>query len=183
MKKKTKIILLSLLAAIIMIVSITILLPIIYSSLDEGYQTAMDPTRMEHAEYIASLIFEYDRKTGTIPFAKLSTEKQKPILILIGRSDQEEVNFAKVEALSKDALYMLSSHLEKELSDVLGKNIILPRDPQTVPTYAPNVYVYFVTPEQFSVAVHLYKPSDKSVEYSWPGGTFYSHTLTYSRKN
>jgi hypothetical protein len=75
----------------------------------------------------------------------------------------------------------LSREFEQTLSKTLAREVVLPRDPQKVPTYAPNVYVYFVMPDEFCVVSHLYKPSEKSVEYTWEGGTFHSHTLTYGK--
>ena len=76
-----------------------------------------------------------------------------------------------------------ASMLEAELSTVLGREVLSPRDPQRVATYAPNVYIYFVADGQMSVIGHLFRPSENSVKYEWQGGGFYSHTLTYASKS
>jgi len=104
-------------------------------------------------------------------------------MVLIGHSQQEEDAFAQEKVLARNATFANATTLEAELSKVLERKIVLPRDPQRVATYAPNVYIYFVFGGQMSVMAHLYNPSDRSVKYEWRGGVFYSHTLTYTSKN
>ena len=151
-----------------------------YKHLDESYQNAQDPIRIEHVKYIADIIFEYSGKTGKVAFQDLTAEN--PVMVIIGRSEKAENEFSEVEALQRGAKFIRSKDLETELSEVLGREIELPRDPQVVATYAPNAYIYFVTPSQFCVIGHLYYPSDISVEYTWEGGKFQSHALCYEKK-
>jgi len=153
----------------------------IYRAMDASYQESADRTRTKHADEIASLVFEYAEETGKLPFQDQS--KDTPFMVLIGRSEQAEDAWAQEEVLKKGATFTNSSVFEAELSKGLGRDIVLPRDPQKVPTFAPNVYVYFIADGQFTVVAHLFSPSDRSVEYQWRGGTFHSHTLSYSKKD
>ncbi len=107
---------------------------------------------------------EYADKTGEFPFQNKTSER--PFMVLVGHSTSSEDRFSQVEALKRGAHYANSGYLEKELSEALGREIKLPRDPQLVATYAPNVYVYFVAKGLACVAVHLYYPSGESVMYS-----------------
>ncbi|AQQ71254.1 hypothetical protein SMSP2_01620 [Limihaloglobus sulfuriphilus] len=154
---------------------------VIYRHMDRKYQEAMDPIRMKHAEQITNIVLEYAVKTDSLPFESESIER--PFMVLIGHSPEMENVFANDKVLARNAKFANSHVLEKELSRVLGREIKLPRDPQKVPTYAPNVYVYYIAEGQLTVAVHLYAPSDHSFEYNWRGGTFYRHTLTYGRSD
>lgn len=103
-------------------------------------------------------------------------------MVLIGHTQKEEDVYANEKVLEKGATFTNSHVLEAELEKVLQRDVRLPRDPQRVATYAPNVYIYFISKGQFTIAVHLFAPSKKSVKYQWCGGSFYSHTLSYSRK-
>lgn len=154
----------------------------VYDSMDVAYQRAHDPIRVKHAEQIAALAMEYAAATGHLPLQDLSESENAPFMALIGYSVKEEDGFAQVGALKRGALFVNSGYLEKVLSEGLKRNITLPRDPQRVATYAPNVYVYFYGEGQFCAVAHLFEPSDISVRYSWEGGDFYSHALCYSRK-
>lgn len=154
----------------------------IYKSLDEQYQKAHDPIRIKHVNEIANVIFAYDKKVGYPPLQDLVSQQQKPFMVLIGRSDIEEDRFAELEALEKGALFINSRKFEAILSQGLKQKIKLPRDPQKVATYAPNVYLYFVTQDQICVAAHLYFKSEISKPYTWSGGTFNSHAECYSKQ-
>jgi hypothetical protein len=176
-RRKTKIIG----VIVLLLIAAGLAVPIIYRAMDRAYQAAMDPIRIEHAERIAALILQYADKTGAFPFQQHTAER--PFMVLIGHSQQHEDAFAQEKVLKRGATFANATVLEAELSKVLGRQIVLPRDPQKVPTYAPNVYIYFVVESQMSVAAHLFSPSPRSVRYEWRGGVFHSHTLTYASKN
>ena len=61
----------------------------------------------------------------------------------------------------------------------LGRRVRLPREPQTVPTFAPNVYVLFVSGDEAAVVAHLAAPDPGAVPYDWRGGTFHAYTLAF----
>lgn len=181
MNKKMKMMAIAAILLIVAGVIVSIAIPKIYRAMDESYQKATDPIRVKHVEQIVTTILEYADKTGAFPFEEHTAER--PFMVLIGHSQQEEDAFAQEKVLARGATFANATTLEAELSKILGRRIVLPRDPQKVATYAPNVYIYFVAEGQMSVAAHLYSPSDKSVKYEWRGGIFHSHTLTYASKN
>ncbi len=146
----------------------------VYVAMDEAYQEAMDPVRVQATEDIQKVMLAYHHKKGKFPFGELAAEQ--PVMTIIARSEAEEIEFAKIEVLNKGALLVTAKALETELSKELGFDVVLPRDPQKVTTFAPNVYVYFITPEQdLCIVSHLYFPTPETVEYSWEGGRFNSY--------
>lgn len=151
-----------------------------FDKLDASYQRAADATRQRHAQVLVDLVLAYADKTGHFPFAEHTADR--PFMVLIGHSQEEEDFFAAQPVLARGARFANSALLESELRRVLGPDVSLPRDPQRVPTFAPNVYVYFVAPEQMTVAVHLFNPTPETIEYQWPGGRFHSHSFTYAAK-
>lgn len=146
-----------------------------YRVADARYQKDMDVVRQKDAQEIFALVQEYANKTGHLPFQDIAADK--PLMVIIGHSDQEEYFFAEDPVLKRDANYSRSVHLDEMLSKELNRKIVLPRDPQKVPTYAPNVYVYFVAGNEVAVASHLHSPHAEAVEYKWQGGKFYSYTI------
>ena len=181
MKKRYKFAGIGCLAVMFLLGAVAMYLILNYDRLDTGYQKAADVVRKKHAKEIRDLVMEYVDKSGHLPFEEES--KGQRFMVLIGHSSRAEEDFAKEEVLDKGATFTNADALEAELTKVLGREIQLPRDPQKVATYAPNVYIYFLSGEQFSVVVHLFEASPKSVPYIWRGKTFHSHTLTYSRKS
>jgi hypothetical protein len=145
--------------------------------MERGYQMNMDPIRRQHARQIASLVQEFAEKTGSLPFQEEATET--PFMVFIGRSAEEEDRFANDPVMKRNAVWANSSELEAVLSEGLGRTVRLPRDPQSVPTYAPNVYVYFVAGKQFTVVSHLKYSDPDAVEYRWRGRPFYAYTVCY----
>jgi hypothetical protein len=149
-----------------------------YPMLERNYQLTMDPIRKKHAHQIASVIQEFADKTGHLPFQKEAVDK--PFMVLLGHSPEEEDLFANDPVLKRNATWSNSSDLEAMLSKELKRTIKLPRDPQTVPTYAPNVYVYFVSGKQMTIVTHLKFPDDDAVKYEWHGQPFYAYTICYN---
>jgi hypothetical protein len=148
-----------------------------YQTPDTDPQRAMDSIRKKHAKEIVALILEYANKTGHFPFAQEASEKS--FMVLIGHSPSEEDAWAGDPTIARGGRFTNASMLEARLSKELGRPIALPRDPQKVATYAPNVYVYFIAGDQMTVAVHLSAPAEDTVPYEWRGGRFYSYTIAY----
>jgi len=153
-----------------------------YKAVDEKYQKAQDPIRIRHVDEIANIAIEYAAKTGKAPLQELSENENSSFLAIIGRSVAEEDHFGELEVLSKGALFVNSKLLEEQLSQGLGRKIILPRDPQKVATFAPNAYLYLYSSGQICVAAHLFEPSAISVRYKWEHGEFHSHGKCFSRE-
>ncbi|GAB5404412.1 MAG: hypothetical protein Aurels2KO_26430 [Aureliella sp.] len=155
---------------------VLVLIYFAYPLLDARYQHDMDSIRQDDAHQIAYLIREFADKTGNLPFQEQA--KHKPFMVLIGHSREHEDHFANDPVLKRDAQWANSFLLESKLEKALGRDVQLPRDPQKVPTYAPNVYIYFVSGNQLTVVSHLHHPNDKAVKYEWNGNPFYSYTIT-----
>ena len=101
-------------------------------------------------------------------------------MVIIGHSVGEEDYFARDPVLKRRATWANAKDLEAVLSKGLNRAVRLPRDPQKVPTFAPNVYVYYVSGNEMSVVSHLCFPSDEmTVKYQWQGHSFYPYTLAY----
>lgn len=156
---------------------VVVLVYFVYPFLDAKYQRDMDPIRQKHAHAIADVIREFADKTGHLPFQEQAEEK--PFMVLIGHSREHEDQFANDPVLKRDAQWANSSLLESLLEKELGRKVQLPRDPQKVPTYAPNVYIYFISGNQMTVVSHLHYRNENAVEYKWLGRPFYAYTITY----
>ena len=137
-------------------------------------QRANDVIRRGHVDEMVTLILEYvDKSGGTLPFENRATEQ--PFMVFIGLTEAHEDEMAAVPALKRGARWGNSTELEAELSRVLKRRVVLPRDPQRFATFAPNVYLYFVTGRTFCAVAHLSERSDISEPYEWTGGRFHSH--------
>jgi hypothetical protein len=170
MKKK-------LLAVNILLLLVSLVFWFAYPILERNYQWGMDPIRKKHVHQIVSVIQEFAEKTGHLPFQEQTANK--PFMVLLGHSPEEEDQFANDPVLKRDATWTNSTELEALLSKELKRTIKLPRDPQRVPTFAPNVYVYFVAGKQMTVVTHLNFPDDNAVRYEWHGQPFYAYTICY----
>lgn len=148
-----------------------------YQFLDSRYQRDMDEVRRSHANQIADVIREYAEKTGALPFQDVAQEQ--PFMVLIGHSSDHEDQFSKDPVLQRRAQFANSSTLESMLSEALGRDVKLPREPQKYPTFAPNLYVYFVSGNQMTVVSHLCYPDEDAVKYEWHETPFYSYTVCY----
>lgn len=148
-----------------------------YPILDAEYLRGMDPIQRNHAHLIADVIREFADKTGHLPFQEQA--KEQPFMVLIGHSPEHEDYFANDPVIKRDAQLANSGLLESMLKNELGRHVRLPRDPQKVPTYAPNVYIYFVSGNQMTLVSQLHYSNDQAVKYEWNSKPFYSHTITY----
>ncbi len=164
---------------VVLVVSafVVVLMYFAYPFLEANYQRNMDPIRKNDARQIADLIREFTDKTGHLPFQEHAAKK--PFMVIIGHSPEEEDYFANDPVLKRDATWANAKDLEAVLSKGLSRTIHLPRDPQKVPTFAPNVYVYFVSGNQMSVVTHLSFPAEMAVKYEWNGHSFYAYTICF----
>jgi hypothetical protein len=141
-----------------------------------GREAAEDSIRVKDAETMRALVHEYhDKAGGRLPYEDRATEK--PYMVFVGLSVEHEDAMAKTPALQRGGTWGNSHEFEAELTRVLGRPIVLPRDPQRTATHAPNVYLYFITGREYCVVTHLVKPSRISEPYRWDGGTFHSHAV------
>lgn len=148
-----------------------------YSVAEASYQRNADSIRKRDTHEVADLIREFADSTGHLPFQEYAS--QKPFMVIIGHSPEEEDRFANDPVLKRGGTWANAKELEALLSKGLSRRIALPRDPQKIPTFAPNVYVYFVFENEMVIASHLYYPDEAAIKYEWNGHTFYSYTVAY----
>ncbi|MBB4634795.1 hypothetical protein [Longimicrobium terrae] len=147
-----------------------------YVAADTAYQRAQDPVRLAAADSLRALVREYHQRSGGhLPFEERADSG--PFMIVIGRSEAHEDEMARTPALRRGARWGNSGELEAELSRVLERSVSLPREPQRVATFAPNVYLYFIAGREYCVVVHLFEPSSLSVPYPFGDATFHSHAI------
>jgi hypothetical protein len=147
-----------------------------YVAADTAYQRAQDPVRLAAADSLRALVREYHQRSGGhLPFEERADSQ--PFMIVIGRSEVHEDEMAQTTALLRGARWSNSDELEAELSRVLERPVSLPREPQRVATFAPNVYLYFITGREYCVVVHLFEQSSISVRYRFGDATFHSHAI------
>jgi hypothetical protein len=157
--------------------SVVLLIYLAYPFLEDNYQRNMDRIRQDHARQIANVVREFADVTGQLPFQEHAADQ--PFMVLVSHSPEREDHFANDPVLKRKARWTNSSDLEAVLSNGLKRTVRLPRDPQKVPTFAPNVYIYFVSGNQMTVVSHLKFPADRTVQYDWNGNTFHAFTLCY----
>ena len=149
-----------------------------YPAMEGRYQRSMDSIRIAHAHQIADVVREFADKTGHLPFQEHADDK--PFMVLIGHSSREEDRFAGDAVLKRNATWTNGSELEALLAKELNRTVRLPRDPQKVSTFAPNVYVYFVSRNQVTVLSHLNSRANGAVKYEWNGHPFYAYTICHA---
>ena len=122
-----------------------------YRNIEDRYQADADIVRIQHFNYYAQLLAEYNEKTGKYPF---QYEKEYPVYVFILTSFQEKY----FEDTNPYRHYTVNDeYFFEELSNILGKNIYEKYDPQKVPTDGrPNMYIYMVYEDNFYFAIHLY---------------------------
>lgn len=147
------------------------------ASLESQYQHDMDIIRKNDAVLIARLVSEYSKKEHKVPYYDLA--QKQPVMVVIAQSEKEENLYIKDPRVNKGAKIVLLKDFKAELERVLEKKVEIPRDPQKVATFAPNIYVYFVAEKQFCSAANLYSSAERTVPYSWNGGVYHSFALCY----
>lgn len=141
--------------------------------MEEKYQKDMDRVRITHIDYLAGLLSEYREKTGQFPLQDRAGEQRVEVFIT-----HRPLDSALVEQTRHLPMQLLGTNeLREVLEHDLGRTITLPSDPQNVPTYAPNIYIYDVTQERACVAGHLYSTAPGA--HAIPGQRYfkYEHCL------
>lgn len=149
-----------------------------YDAVENAYQSEMDPVRIRHIDFIASLTTEYFQKTGRMPLADRLQEKR--ITVFITRRPLK----GYLEQAARLPVVVLSTDdLKADLEKGLGRTINLPSDPQYVASYGPNLYIYDVNKARACVYGHLFSeaPGAFLVEGKDPGTGLVSRYYKYER--
>lgn len=118
--------------------------------MEEGYQNDADIFRLRHLQYFGELIEEFHEKSGKYP--------------LQGKSQLD--NYVHIAAPHQQKYVTGGPPYEHEVTDmevfreelqsVLGRSVDLRFDPQKVPLFAPNFYIYMIRGNDYFFAIHLY---------------------------
>jgi len=115
----------------------------VYNRMEAGYQNAQDPVRMEHAKYLRNIVLKYKKETGDLPLRNMVVKEGHPFMVFIGRTELQEDRASKLDVMKRNAGYINSKLFESILSEGLGEDVKLPRDPQLVATFAPQCIFVF----------------------------------------
>lgn len=116
------------------------------------YQHDADILRLEHLRHLGGLIQEFHERTGTYPLARPG---DTPNYVFIASPSQRRYMSPIPVEHTTDGV----DALERELERVLGRDIVIPFDPQLVPANKPNHYVYMTRGQRYFLAVHLHDGS------------------------
>lgn len=137
------------------------------SNMEKTYQNDMDKRRVRDVEYISKIIYEYYQILGKYPLQ--DKVKNKNITVFL---TNKKIEKAFIDQNNEQGFELHSlEEFEKEIEKVLGRELDLPEDPQKVPTYAANFYIYFVNKESASVMGNLYSKNDFTVD----AGNYYKY--------
>jgi len=150
-----------------------------YDAVENAYQGDMDPVRIRHVDYIASLTTEYFQKTGRMPLADRLQEKR--ITVFITHRPLQDTYLEQAARLP--VVVMSTDDLKADLEKGLGRTIDLPSDPQNFASYGPNLYIYDVNKARACVYGHLFSeaPGAFLVEGKASGTGLVSRYYKYER--
>ena len=129
---------------------------------------------------IAALLEEYKSKKGTYPFFDPTPAKEgyKKVGTLVGLASDDAtkklMNYPNPFRISSGKAF--TPYLEKELSQVLERDIELPVDPHVTDRYAPNAYYVYLPPkdDEYMVLAFLYSPNEYTSELFNPHANVYA---------
>ena len=130
--------------------------------MEAKYQADMDRVRISHIDYLATLLTEYESKSGKYPLQSEINSQE----ILVYVTHRELPTWLTDQAKQLPVEQRSNLALEQDIEKVLQRDIQMPSDPQNVATYAPNVYIYQVSESRACVAGHLYSstPNTRNVQ-------------------
>lgn len=118
------------------------------------YQHDADIVRLNDLVEIGGYIEEYREKTGAYP---LMGEKDAPVYAYIATPEQQ-VTISENPGPLYEHFVVHPCGFASVLSRGLGRDIVLPFDPQRRPNGRQNFYAYMAVEDRYFLAVHLYGP-------------------------
>ena len=146
-------------------------------------QEDFDIIRLDHIFIIDGLVKEFKQKTGRYPFEE--SDSQPPVATIIETDYQKKSHdgqvpiFLDLEIRESNGVRLPKpkridvrtiQELEKEISNGLGRDIILPKDHQNVPVNKPSVYLYTYYLHEYEITAFLHN----DFEFARPMGPFYN---------
>ena len=121
------------------------------SSAETKFQQDADIVRLQHLQYYAGLIEEYREKTGHYPF-----EPHADIRTYVHIANKHQEKYTTGDNPERHRV-IDDSDFFRELSAKLGREVEELYDPQYVPVWRPNFYMYMIQGDAYFLAVHTYE--------------------------
>jgi hypothetical protein len=120
------------------------------NSVETQFQKDADIYRLMHLKYYGSLIEEYYQKNQKYPF---QDKEKKPIEVIVAHKKQEKYANPKNNP-NNPSRYSMKEFVQ-ELEKGLNREINEYYDPQYIPIYKPNFYIYTIQDGVYYFAVHV----------------------------
>jgi len=116
----------------------------------ESFQADADIVRLQHLKYYGELVEEYAQKNGLYPF---QGEGDIPVYVHVANTQQKK--YVQGTIPYEHTVASMQQFVAR-LEEGLGRTIDEKYDPQYVPSYKPNFYIYMIYKDTFFFAVHLH---------------------------
>jgi len=116
------------------------------SSWEQDYQAYADKVRINDVHTIVDLVIQYHKKTGFYPLA----DGSHPLPVYVAITNKKE--YIKTEFVDKDIFI-------SAIKSVLGKDVLIPMDPQNYDVYGARFYLYSTDGDNFQISARLFKPT------------------------
>lgn len=120
------------------------------SGTSEDLQHDLDIARLKDLEALSGYIEQYHEATGKYP---LQGEVDFQHYVYIATQEQQQYVRGSPPYTHKTSP---ATRFVRELTDVLGADLVIPFDPQRYPVNKPNFYIYMVAGDTYFLAVHLH---------------------------
>ena len=134
--------------------------------------------RMKDVYLIARMLEEYKTIAKHYPFYDPTSAEEGYVkigtLVTLASPNAEEQLRKKPNPFGISATRAYTSHLSKELKEILKRAIDLPVDPQEVAVYAPNAYYVYLQDDEYLIIAFLYSPNSYTTELFNPHANVYA---------
>lgn len=139
--------------------------PVFAETAEEAYQADAAAKRIADIHKIAAVLDEYKLAKGVLPLSEFYIGSATPHTVAIGGKAAEDREFANGSPWGVSLRKFRTAMLIERLETGLEHGVVLPIDPQKVPTGFPNVYYLFMLEdEEYVILCFLAFPNAHSVE-------------------
>lgn len=139
--------------------------PIFAETAEEAYQADAAAKRIADIHKIAAVLDEYKLTKGVLPLSEFYTGSATPHAIAIGSKSAEDREFTHGSPWGVSLRKFRTAMLIERLETGLEHGVVLPIDPQKIPTGFPNVYYLFMLEdEEYVILCFLASENTHSVE-------------------
>ncbi|MCK4739030.1 MAG: hypothetical protein KAT46_03700 [Deltaproteobacteria bacterium] len=116
------------------------------------YARDMDIIRLNGLKDLGLLFEEYERSVGGYPFG---SNRELASIVFIATKEQNKYTKTAIKPDFPHQVIGVKGLID-EIERVLGREILMPFDPQRVPLFRPNFYVYTTSDGGFFLTISLY---------------------------